>query len=110
MAAALRRVAMWCPRVSVCAQFDADCRPFTVAGFNAHHLVTNVLVLPHNHKTPGARPGAAPVPTPALYIILMHRHRTWRVEFLFKTSSLSVIEYLFPDGIFQCRTGSSHLS
>lgn len=35
-------------------QFDADCRPFTVAGFNAHHLVTNVLVLPHNHKTPGA--------------------------------------------------------
>ncbi len=35
-------------------QFEADCRPFLVAGFNAHHLVTNVLVLPHNHKTPGA--------------------------------------------------------
>ena len=35
-------------------QFDADCRPFLIAGFNAHHLVTNVLVLPTNHRTPGA--------------------------------------------------------
>lgn len=34
-------------------QFDADCRPFLIAGFNAHHLVTNVLVLPTNHRTPG---------------------------------------------------------
>jgi len=37
----------------IAAQFDADCRPFLIAGFNAHHLVTNVLVLPTNHRTPG---------------------------------------------------------
>jgi hypothetical protein len=35
---------------------EADCRPFLIAGFNAHHLVTNVLVLPAHYKTPGALP------------------------------------------------------
>lgn len=38
-------------------QMEADCRPFLIAGFNAHHLVTNVLVLPAHYKTPGNRKG-----------------------------------------------------
>ncbi len=40
-------------RASVCAQFELSCRPWYPAGFNAHHLVSNVLVFAHEHKTPG---------------------------------------------------------
>ena len=35
------------------AQFELSCRPWYPAGFNAHHLVSNVLVFAHEHKTPG---------------------------------------------------------
>jgi hypothetical protein len=38
--------------VPLCLQFELDCRPFYVAGFNDHHLISKGLVLPHNHKTP----------------------------------------------------------
>ncbi len=41
------------PVCGQCTQFELSCRPWYPAGFNAHHLVSNVLVFAHEHKTPG---------------------------------------------------------
>lgn len=35
-------------------QFELECRPFYVAGFNAHDLVPKSLADPTAHKTEGA--------------------------------------------------------
>lgn len=37
--------------------FELSCRPWYPAGFNAHHLVSNVLVFAHEHRTPGNQKG-----------------------------------------------------
>ena len=37
-------------------QFVLECRPFYVAGFNAHDLVPKSLANPAEHKTEGAIP------------------------------------------------------
>mmetsp|Transcript_10777 Transcript_10777/g.32342 ORF Transcript_10777/g.32342 Transcript_10777/m.32342 type:complete len:600 (-) Transcript_10777:893-2692(-) len=38
-------------------EFELSCRPWYPAGFNAHHLVSNVLVFAHEHRTPGNKKG-----------------------------------------------------
>jgi hypothetical protein len=35
------------------SQFELDCRPFYVAGFNAHDLMPKALATPEDHKTTG---------------------------------------------------------
>lgn len=37
-------------------QFELDCRPFYVAGFNAHDLMPKALATPEEHKTTGGQP------------------------------------------------------
>lgn len=39
----------------VCCQFVLECRPFYVAGFNAHDLVPKSLANPAEHKTEGVK-------------------------------------------------------
>lgn len=34
-------------------QFELECRPFYIAGFNAHDLVPKSLATPSEHKTEG---------------------------------------------------------
>lgn len=40
----------------VLMQFELDCRPFYVAGFNAHDLMPKALATPEDHKTTGGQP------------------------------------------------------
>ena len=47
------------------AQFELECRPFYVAGFNAHDLVPKSLATPTDHHTEGAFVTAACMPTHA---------------------------------------------
>ena len=39
--------------VYVPVQFEMECRPFYVSGFNAHDLVPKSLAMPSEHKTVG---------------------------------------------------------
>lgn len=46
-------------------QFMLDCRPFYVAGFNAHDVVPKSMAELYDHQTLGAQP-RRPVPWPVL--------------------------------------------
>ena len=41
-------------------QFELECRPFYIAGFNAHDLVPKSLATPAEHKTEGSVLGVSP--------------------------------------------------
>ena len=52
-------------------QFELECRPFYVAGFNAHDLVPKSLAEPVTHATEGAPPLPEPhAEAPSLFCAL----------------------------------------